>query len=197
MRRLGVVAVLLVQLAARRRPSPPACRVEPDDDQPPELYQISDQWRLPDACAGDEAVAARFFEAVRPFVYRPGLDPAIVRAVRDMKGQIDRALRGQDASHRTVKRGRGGLRPKPADRGQSSPEGGQAGSRSYAAGGGAAAVGHAGRPPGQAAARAPDQPRDGGAGASARRAARAARAGGADALVRSQTAPIAPPGAAT
>jgi glutamate-ammonia-ligase adenylyltransferase len=62
------------------------------------------------ACAGDPAVAARFFEAVRPFVYRTGLDPAIVRAVREMKGQIDRALRGKDASHRNVKLGRGGIR---------------------------------------------------------------------------------------
>jgi glutamate-ammonia-ligase adenylyltransferase len=61
-------------------------------------------------CAGDEAVAARFFEAVRPFVYRPGLDPAIVRAVREMKAQIDRSLRGKDASHRNVKLGRGGIR---------------------------------------------------------------------------------------
>jgi glutamate-ammonia-ligase adenylyltransferase len=62
------------------------------------------------ACAGDEAVAARFFEAVRPFVFRSGLDPAIVRAVRDMKAQIDRSLRGKDASHRNVKLGRGGIR---------------------------------------------------------------------------------------
>jgi [glutamine synthetase] adenylyltransferase / [glutamine synthetase]-adenylyl-L-tyrosine phosphorylase len=62
------------------------------------------------ACAGDEAVATRFFEAVRPFVYRPGLDPAIVRAVREMKAQIDRSLRGKDASHRNVKLGRGGIR---------------------------------------------------------------------------------------
>ncbi len=55
-------------------------------------------------------MAARFFEAVRPFVYRPGLDPAIVRAVREMKAQIDRSLRGKDGSHRNVKLGRGGIR---------------------------------------------------------------------------------------
>jgi glutamate-ammonia-ligase adenylyltransferase len=61
-------------------------------------------------CAGDPAVAARFFETVRPFVYRPGLDPAIVRAVRDMKGQIDRALRAKGAPQRNVKLGRGGIR---------------------------------------------------------------------------------------
>jgi glutamate-ammonia-ligase adenylyltransferase len=60
--------------------------------------------------AGDPAVAARFFEAVRPFVYRPGLDPAIVREVRDMKTQIDRSLRGKDAERRNVKLGRGGIR---------------------------------------------------------------------------------------
>jgi glutamate-ammonia-ligase adenylyltransferase len=62
------------------------------------------------ASAGDPAVAARFFEAVRPFVYRPGLDPAIVRHVREMKTQIDRALRGKDAERRNVKLGRGGIR---------------------------------------------------------------------------------------
>jgi len=62
------------------------------------------------ACAGDPAVAARFFEAVRPFVYRPGLDPAIVGHVRGMKAQIDRSLRGKDAGRRNVKLGRGGIR---------------------------------------------------------------------------------------
>jgi [glutamine synthetase] adenylyltransferase / [glutamine synthetase]-adenylyl-L-tyrosine phosphorylase len=62
------------------------------------------------ACAGDPAVAAQFFEAVRPFVYRPGLDPDIVRAVRDMKSQIDRQLRAKGAPQRNVKLGRGGIR---------------------------------------------------------------------------------------
>ena len=62
------------------------------------------------AAAGDPAVAARFFEAVRPFVYRPGLDPAIVGEVREMKTQIDRSLRGKDAERRNVKLGRGGIR---------------------------------------------------------------------------------------
>lgn len=62
------------------------------------------------ACAGDPAVAARFFEAVRQFVYRPGLDPAIVGHVRGMKAQIDGSLRGKDASRRNVKLGRGGIR---------------------------------------------------------------------------------------
>jgi glutamate-ammonia-ligase adenylyltransferase len=62
------------------------------------------------AAAGDPAVAARFFETVRPFVYRPGLDPAIVREVRAMKAQIDRALRGKGAERRNVKLGRGGIR---------------------------------------------------------------------------------------
>ena len=62
------------------------------------------------ACAGDSAVAARFFEAVRSFVYRPGLDPEIVGHVRGMKAQIDRSLRGKDAGRRNVKLGRGGIR---------------------------------------------------------------------------------------
>ena len=47
---------------------------------------------------------------VRGFVYRPGLDPAIVSQVREMKQQIDRSLRGKDASRRNVKLGRGGIR---------------------------------------------------------------------------------------
>ncbi len=62
------------------------------------------------ACAGDPAVASRFLEAVRSFVYRPGLDPDIVGHVRGMKAQIDRSLRGKDAGRRNVKLGRGGIR---------------------------------------------------------------------------------------
>jgi glutamate-ammonia-ligase adenylyltransferase len=61
-------------------------------------------------CAGDPTVAARFLDVVRGFVYRPGLDPAIVSQVREMKQQIDRSLRGKDASRRNVKLGRGGIR---------------------------------------------------------------------------------------
>ena len=39
--------------------------------------------------------AARFFELVRPFVFRPGLDAGIVADVRDMKREIDRVAAGQ------------------------------------------------------------------------------------------------------
>ncbi|HEV2056605.1 MAG TPA: bifunctional [glutamate--ammonia ligase]-adenylyl-L-tyrosine phosphorylase/[glutamate--ammonia-ligase] adenylyltransferase [Methylomirabilota bacterium] len=61
-------------------------------------------------CAGDTQVATRFFELIRPFVFRPGIDPDIVVAVRAMKQQIDRSLRGKGAQRRHVKLGRGGIR---------------------------------------------------------------------------------------
>src|SRR6185436_5319735 len=53
---------------------------------------------------------ARFFELVRPFVFRPGLDEAIVADVRHMKQEIDRAQRAKGAERRNVKLGRGGIR---------------------------------------------------------------------------------------
>ena len=61
-------------------------------------------------CAGDPAVATRFAELIRPFVFRPGLDPAIVGEIRRMKSAIDRSLRGKDAERRNVKLGIGGIR---------------------------------------------------------------------------------------
>ena len=61
-------------------------------------------------CAGDETVGARFAALIRPFVFRPGLDPAIVGEVRKMKAAIDRSLRGKGAEARNVKLGRGGIR---------------------------------------------------------------------------------------
>jgi [glutamine synthetase] adenylyltransferase / [glutamine synthetase]-adenylyl-L-tyrosine phosphorylase len=63
-------------------------------------------------CAGDAAVAARFMDWATATVYRPGVDERVVPAIRAMKGQIDRALRGRDAdaSARNVKLGRGGIR---------------------------------------------------------------------------------------
>ena len=61
-------------------------------------------------CAGDAAVAARFFDLVRPFVFRPGVDPDIVAAVRGMKGQIDKSLRAKGVQRRHVKLGVGGIR---------------------------------------------------------------------------------------
>src|SRR6266851_4999991 len=60
--------------------------------------------------AGDVQVANRFFELIRPFVFRPGLDPDIVAAVRGMKRQIDRSLSGKGVERRHVKLGRGGIR---------------------------------------------------------------------------------------
>ena len=62
------------------------------------------------ACAGDAAVAARFFELTRPFVFRPGLDAGIVEQVRGMKQEIDRAQRAKGGEQRNVKLGRGGIR---------------------------------------------------------------------------------------
>jgi glutamate-ammonia-ligase adenylyltransferase len=61
-------------------------------------------------CAGDAAVAARFFELVRPFVFRAGLDAGIVDEVRRMKQEIDRAQRSKGVERRNVKLGRGGIR---------------------------------------------------------------------------------------
>src|SRR5207244_1325577 len=61
-------------------------------------------------CAGDPAVAARFFELIGPFVYRPGLDPAIVGEIRRMKGAIDRSLRAGGGLRRNVKLGTAGIR---------------------------------------------------------------------------------------
>jgi glutamate-ammonia-ligase adenylyltransferase len=61
-------------------------------------------------CAGDPGVATRFFDLIRPFVFRPGLDPSIVGEIREMKRAIDRSLRGKDAERRNVKLGVGGIR---------------------------------------------------------------------------------------
>ena len=62
---------------------------------------------------GDPRVGARFLELARSVVYRPGVDPKIVDAVRDMKREIDLSLRGRargDAERDNVKLGRGGIR---------------------------------------------------------------------------------------
>src|SRR5262245_58878001 len=61
-------------------------------------------------CAGDAAVAQRFFELIRPFVYRPGLDRAIVGEIRRMKDAIDRSLEARGSQTRNVKLGVGGIR---------------------------------------------------------------------------------------
>ncbi len=61
-------------------------------------------------CAGDAGVAARFFDLVRPFVFRTGVDPDIVAAVRGMKAQIDKSLRAKGVQRRHVKLGVGGIR---------------------------------------------------------------------------------------
>ena len=61
-------------------------------------------------CAGDAGVAARFFDIVRPFVFRPGVEPDIVAAIRGMKAQIDASLRAKGVERRHVKLGVGGIR---------------------------------------------------------------------------------------
>ncbi len=60
--------------------------------------------------AGDAAVAARFTEWARETVYRPGLDERVPPAIRKMKREIDRALRGRAGPSANVKLGRGGIR---------------------------------------------------------------------------------------
>ncbi len=62
------------------------------------------------ACAGDDGVAARFFDLTRPFVFRPGLDPGIVAEIRGMKREIDRSQRAKGVERRNVKLGVGGIR---------------------------------------------------------------------------------------
>jgi len=61
-------------------------------------------------CAGDAGVAARFFGIVRPFVFRPGVEPDIVAGIRSMKAQIDASLRAKGVERRHVKLGVGGIR---------------------------------------------------------------------------------------
>ena len=63
-------------------------------------------------CAGEASVGARFTAWAVATVYRPGIDERVLPAIRGMKAQIDRALRGRDAeaSARNVKLGRGGIR---------------------------------------------------------------------------------------
>jgi len=61
-------------------------------------------------CAGDASVASRFFDIVRPFVFRPGVEPDIVAGIRAMKAQIDASLRAKGVERRHVKLGVGGIR---------------------------------------------------------------------------------------
>jgi glutamate-ammonia-ligase adenylyltransferase len=63
-------------------------------------------------CAGDAAVGARFMDWAAATIYKPGIDERVLPAIRGMKREIDRALRGRDAeaSARNVKLGRGGIR---------------------------------------------------------------------------------------
>jgi [glutamine synthetase] adenylyltransferase / [glutamine synthetase]-adenylyl-L-tyrosine phosphorylase len=61
--------------------------------------------------AGDPHVGALFMTFANETVYRPGLDPRVVPAIRTMKREIDRALdRKGDGSTLNVKLGRGGIR---------------------------------------------------------------------------------------
>ncbi len=60
--------------------------------------------------AGDAAVAARFFELTRPFVYRLGVDAAVAGEIRQMKREIDRSLSARGRDRTNVKLGRGGIR---------------------------------------------------------------------------------------
>lgn len=57
------------------------------------------------------AVGRRFCNEIEPFVYRAAIDPAAIRAVRDMKGRIeeDRRRRGRDLEY-DLKEGPGGIR---------------------------------------------------------------------------------------
>ncbi len=60
--------------------------------------------------AGDERTGARFMELAREVVYRPGVEDGIVRAIRRMKGEIDRSLAAKGDGRDNVKLGAGGIR---------------------------------------------------------------------------------------
>jgi [glutamine synthetase] adenylyltransferase / [glutamine synthetase]-adenylyl-L-tyrosine phosphorylase len=60
--------------------------------------------------AGDANVGARFRDLARETVYRPGVDPRVVPAIRGMKAQIDSAVRAKGGEAINVKLGRGGIR---------------------------------------------------------------------------------------
>jgi len=62
--------------------------------------------------AGDPRVGAAFMALAREVVWRSGVDPRLVTAIRAMKREIDRALRrrGDAAERADVKLGRGGIR---------------------------------------------------------------------------------------
>lgn len=60
--------------------------------------------------AGHERTGARFTALAREVVYRPGVDESIVRAIRRMKGEIDRSLLAKGHGRDNVKLGTGGIR---------------------------------------------------------------------------------------
>ncbi|MFQ5827548.1 MAG: bifunctional [glutamate--ammonia ligase]-adenylyl-L-tyrosine phosphorylase/[glutamate--ammonia-ligase] adenylyltransferase [Candidatus Methylomirabilia bacterium] len=61
-------------------------------------------------CAGDARVGREFMDLIRPFVYRPAVDPEIVAQIRAMKGEIDLSLRAKGHERLNVKLGIGGIR---------------------------------------------------------------------------------------
>jgi [glutamine synthetase] adenylyltransferase / [glutamine synthetase]-adenylyl-L-tyrosine phosphorylase len=60
--------------------------------------------------AGHPPTGERFMALVREVVYRPGVDGAIVRAIRGMKAEIDRSLSAKGRGRDNVKLGPGGIR---------------------------------------------------------------------------------------
>jgi glutamate-ammonia-ligase adenylyltransferase len=60
--------------------------------------------------AGHERTGARFMALAQEVVYRPGVDGGIVRAIRRMKGEIDRSLAAKGHGRANVKLGTGGIR---------------------------------------------------------------------------------------
>jgi len=63
------------------------------------------------ALTGPPGLADAFCEGIRPFVYRRSIDPAVLRAVRDMKRRIERERReAQRDLEVDLKEGPGGIR---------------------------------------------------------------------------------------
>lgn len=60
--------------------------------------------------AGDKILGEQFLRDVSPFVFRRYLDFSTIQDIKEMKGRLERTLRGEGLSGFNVKLGRGGIR---------------------------------------------------------------------------------------
>jgi glutamate-ammonia-ligase adenylyltransferase len=61
-------------------------------------------------CAGDHELGSEFIRTVKPFIYRKHLDYTAIEEIKQMKENIDRRLRRDEAERGNVKLGHGGIR---------------------------------------------------------------------------------------